>query len=143
MRTATITRTDSSDLGTFGDLTTPEGFHCKTGELPDRDNARRISCIPAGTYSVMWRLSPSKGWGYHVQRVPGRDHILFHAANWVGDKALGHKSEVLGCLAPGLSVGVLGGQKAIVSSGAALKALEDHMQRQTFVLAIINATAAT
>ncbi len=140
MRTATIQREKSdaatADAGMFGTLTTDDGFTCKSGELPWRDNAPGKSCIPAGTYTAMWQQSPTKGWCYHLQRVPGRANILIHAANWMGDAEKGLKCELLGCIATGRLVGQLAGQKAILASKAALKDFEDHMQRQTFVLTI-------
>lgn len=82
-------------LGTNGILTIneePEPL-CYTIELPWKDNRRRISCIPAGTYMLRRRYSPRFKWHLHVQDVPGRSLILFHPAN----NAI---LELQGCIAP-------------------------------------------
>lgn len=101
MKTVRIKRKESSDHGTFGVLTTDDGFTCLTGELPDRNNQNSISCIPKGTYRVKWGLSPSHGPCYHVQGVNGRTHILIHSANVMGDTQKGFAAQVLGCIALG------------------------------------------
>lgn len=66
---------------------------CHTIELPWKDNHRRISCIPEGTYRLRKRYSKKFNWHLHVQDVPGRSLILFHPAN----NAL---LELEGCIAP-------------------------------------------
>lgn len=66
---------------------------CVTLELPWRDNASQVSCIPEGIYQVRTRKTDKFGMHYHVQGVPGREWILFHPATYV--------SQLLGCLIPG------------------------------------------
>lgn len=66
---------------------------CKAIELPWRDNQRRISCIPEGTYRLKKRFSPKFKWHLEVMNVKNRDLILFHPAN----NAL---KELNGCIAP-------------------------------------------
>jgi hypothetical protein len=56
-----------------------------TLELPWRDNARQISCIPTGLYSIMRRDSLKFGKCLAVRGVPNRDGILIHAGNTVKD----------------------------------------------------------
>jgi Family of unknown function (DUF5675) len=110
--TCNVVRDPSTDDGVFGTIAVfrgdgaQRGWH--TGELPWRDNHARLSCMPLGTY--MARL----GWSdhfqrqlYHLQGVPGRDAIEIHNANFCGDVTLGKKSQVLGCMAIGNSVGPL------------------------------------
>lgn len=84
---------------TLGNLFIVEGtdilFQCKTLELPDLSNQKRISCIPEGIYTVVKHTSPTFGPCFWVQNVPNRDEILWHPANW--------KSQLLGCIAPGES----------------------------------------
>jgi hypothetical protein len=65
-----------------------------TLELPWRNNAPDVSCIPAGTYGVAlaWskkfaRLTP------HLFGVPGRSYIEIHPGNWTENTA--------GCILPG------------------------------------------
>lgn len=68
-------------------------FSCVTLELPWRDNASRISCIPEGIYRVCTRKTDKFGLHYHIQDVPGREWILFHPASYV--------RQLLGCIIPG------------------------------------------
>jgi hypothetical protein len=59
---------------------------CKTLELPWKDNAPNVSCIPQGTYEVV--LLPSARWGKpmpHIQNVPGRSEIEIHIGNFERD----------------------------------------------------------
>lgn len=64
-----------------------------TLELPWRDNAPQVSCIPEGTYAVVSRQSEKFDWHYHVLDVPGREWILFHPGNYT--------RELRGCILPG------------------------------------------
>jgi hypothetical protein len=66
---------------------------CYTLELPWRDNARNLSCIPEGRYALGVRYTKERGEHLIVQRVRGRDGILIHPAN----DAL---RELRGCIAP-------------------------------------------
>ena len=68
-----------------------EGFNFVTLELPDKDNQRNISCIPAGRYKAKKRISPGKG--YEVIEfidVPNRTYIQCHRGNYT--------SQLLGCV---------------------------------------------
>ena len=71
----------------FGD------FSVKTLELPWRDNQRRISRIPKGTYNVVRHQSPRFGECFLIKDVPERSHILIHAGNFYSD--------TLGCVLVG------------------------------------------
>ena len=55
--------------------------------------------------------------------MPGRAGILIHVANWGGNREKGYICDLLGCIGPGRMVGRLKGQKAVVSSRPALRAL--------------------
>ncbi len=122
MRRATLTRMPSTDEGTFGVLAF-DASALRTVELPWRDNASGVSCIPTGTYRCEIVQSPKFGRVYGVRDVPGRSNILIHAANYGGDKAKGYRSELLGCIAPCMVHGQLNGQMAGLSSRAALAEL--------------------
>jgi hypothetical protein len=65
----------------------------KTIELEWKNNARRISCIPIGTYTVVKRTSNKYGQHFHLINVPGRDMILIHSGNYYSDS--------LGCIIVG------------------------------------------
>jgi hypothetical protein len=68
-------------------------FECFTLELPWKDNERRISCIPEGTYKAVKHRSPKFGNSVWIQNVPNRSEILIHPANYV--------RQLLGCIAVG------------------------------------------
>jgi hypothetical protein len=140
MRAVILTRDSSGDDGTFGTWVSDSGFKCRTGELPDRGNASGISCIPKGSYSCNWRFSPKHGMCWHVDGVPGRTEVEIHAANLMGDTAKGYVSQLLGCIAPGLTVGTFAAgappagklpQSGVTGSGAALKALQADLAGET------------
>ncbi len=137
MRKVILHRLSSGDEGTFGILTTDSGFSCSTGELPWHDNKPNESCIPIGVYHCVWGNSLMHGDCYHVEGVTNRDHIEIHAANYMGDKCKGMKCELLGCIAPGMSTGIMDSQKALVFSRIALQKLEADLKREDFELKII------
>lgn len=96
MKTAYLIRTYHGDH-TAGILTLTDGnkvlFTCNTLELPDKENQRRVSCIPTGTYNVVPYSSAKYKSAYHVENVKNRDAILIHAANTTAD--------LLGCIGVG------------------------------------------
>jgi hypothetical protein len=102
----TLKRGNSTDQGTFGKLYFG-GNVLHTVELPWRDNVRRVSCISAGTYQCALVNSPRFGKVYGVQNVPGRNHILIHAANLAGDVGNGWITQLHGCIAPAERLGAI------------------------------------
>lgn len=136
MRTVTLTRTETSDEGTFGHIMTDTGVCLRTGELPWRENEPGRSCIPVGTYNVVWAYSPTQGYCYHVTNVPGRLDIEIHPANFVGDRVLGLKCEMEGCIALGKAVGTMEGQKAVLLSRQAFLTFEAEMDDEPFTLTV-------
>jgi len=78
-----------------------------------RNNERKVSCIPAGRYTVKRVLSPKFGATFEVCDVPERSHILFHAGNT-------HK-DTLGCILLGTTWGKVGGDPAVLQSKAAFQ----------------------
>jgi len=53
-----------------------------TLELPDMNNTRYISRIPAGTYNAVIHNSPRFGKTLWIQDVPNRSEILIHQGNY-------------------------------------------------------------
>jgi len=53
-----------------------------TLELPDMNNTRYISRIPAGTYKAIVHTSPRFGKTLWIQDVPNRSEILIHQGNY-------------------------------------------------------------
>ena len=79
--------------GTNGKLGCDGKIICNTIELPWRENAKRVSCIPEGKYFLRKRLSAKYQWHIEVVGVANRSLILFHPANNV-------LTELNGCIAP-------------------------------------------
>ena len=65
-------------------------------ELPNKDNQRRISCIPEGVYKARKHNSPKHGLSLWLQDVPNRSEILIHKGNYYTD--------ILGCILIGSSI---------------------------------------
>lgn len=95
-----------------------------------RNNERRISGIPFGNYTVIrcrasevygYEDSPKFGNTFMVQKVPNRDHILFHKGNTVDDTD--------GCILIGSEFGYINNQQAVLNAAKAfekfLKLTED------------------
>lgn len=134
-----LRRHETGNQGTFGQLYGLER-NFFTGELPWRENRSSVSCIPAGIYRVVWALSPRfRRNTYRILGVAGRDGILIHAANLMGDAALGFHSQLNGCVALGERLGWIEGQKAVLLSRPAVHVFEDMMQAQPFELEVLNA----
>lgn len=139
MRTARLQRSPSTDQGTFGRLVT-DGFAAYSGELPDRGNARGLSCIPPGDYRVVWVMSPRlKRYTYRLLDVPDRDGVLKHSANLFGDKLKGYVAQLEGCISLGEAIGAINGQAALLRSKPAIRRFEAHMGHAPFLLEIRNA----
>jgi len=88
-----------------------------TVENPWLDNQVRVSCIPAGVYTVKRHESPSKGLCWSVPDVLDRTFILIHVANWAKD--------VLGCI--GVGTGIVLANDMVTSSKDALKQMLDEL----------------
>lgn len=140
MLKATLTRFVTSEFGTQGHLEF-DGFECRTLELPWLDNEPRVSCIPAGVYTSSLYPSSKFGLVYVIEDVPNRDGILIHQGNFAGNKALGHKSDVEGCILVGQKFGVLEGQLAVLNSRKTLLALREFLNNEPFELTIVDATS--
>lgn len=144
--TAKLVHFESGDEGTYGRFDIRDNdnsFSCYSGELPNRSNQPNVSCIPTGSYLCKWTLSPRlKRHTYEVLNVPNRDGIRIHPANLMGDTTKGLKAEVDGCIAFGLTIGQLNGQKALLQSRDAVGQFEKFLAERDFILAISDATAS-
>jgi hypothetical protein len=103
---ARLQRSPSTDQGTFGRLAFG-GHVLHTTELPWRNNTRQRSCIPPGAYACALVNSPKFGRVYGVANVPGRSHVLIHAANLGGDVDQGWLTQLHGCIAPAERLGAM------------------------------------
>ena len=131
--TVTIIRKTTSPV-TQGNLTAynnGKSFSCVTLELPWKDNADNISCIPPGVYDVKWTYSPLfKRFTYEVLNVPNRDGIRFHVANFIKD--------LLGCIGLGKTFADMNndGKMDITSSTITVKEFEAFFNKEAFTLII-------
>ena len=82
-----------------------------------RNNAKNISCIPAGKYTCRRIISPKFGNTFEIVDVPDRTHILFHKVN--------KQSDTLGCIGVAEEYGTLDGIPAILQSGKGFKEFLD------------------
>lgn len=89
-----------------------------TIELPWRDNTKRVSCIPEGTYLLRKRYSEKFKWHYVLLDVPNRSCILIHPANHA-------QKELQGCIAP---VTKITGEGKGILSRKALQVLTDALE---------------
>jgi hypothetical protein len=104
-------------MGTFGRLIAGD-FECFTVERPWAVNTAFRSCVPTGTYKLRKRKYHRGGYpSYELLNVPGRTAILIHVGNTMDDLA--------GCIAPGMSLGMVNGRWAVTSSKVAFDLLMD------------------
>lgn len=134
--TVTISREASTQNGTFGIVTLPDGSKMHSLELPWKDNEPRVSCIPPGTYPCAIKNSPKFGTVYRVNDVPGRSEILFHAGNSAGDASRGLKADSLGCILLGYGRSRRGNQDIITDSRSAVKAFNEKLGGKPFTLVV-------
>lgn len=130
---ATLIRTGMTEFFTRGVLVF-DGWHRPTLELPWRDNARNISCIPAGEYRCSVTYSQKfKSEIYEVLNVAGRSSILFHRGNTTAD--------IAGCILLGTVRGILKRREAVLQSQRAMEDLWQHTSGQSFDLQILERAA--
>lgn len=110
--TIQLKRFAHTPFGTFGSMMVG-GRIIYTVEQHWRNNEVGVSCIPVGTYHVKRGFYYGGGYEcFELPNVPGRTHIKIHAANL--------SSQLRGCIAPGLTLGSLNGEWAVLNSRAAL-----------------------
>lgn len=138
-----LVRDDQTALRTLGAFFTDDGVKvCDTLELPWKDNQHGVSCVPAGTYSVLWLWSPKHGRElYHITGVPNRDDVEIHIGNSVIDTEgcvlCGGSRGTLACRDGVTRDAVLGSHGAFDAFNAA--ANEPH----PFQLEVVNPDPAT
>src|SRR3990167_9842271 len=155
MKEAFLTRTETGDEGTFGEIKHGEQSWLSL-ELPWRDNLPGKSCIPSGDYLFRWRSdSPKNGECFETwddpttplkEDVEGRSAIQIHPANLAGDRDYGYACQLEGCIAPGKGIAVfwvkppaaadVRPQRGITQSRQALKELVSSLGLDTFRLKI-------
>lgn len=73
-------------------------FRCRTLELKDMGNLKKLSRIPDGTYKVVKMIRPDGRNGLWVKNVPNRSAILIHSGNY----AAGLQVDIEGCILIGM-----------------------------------------
>lgn len=137
MRKVLIERFDSSDEGTFGRCFIDGEFFSFSLELPWRDNIPNFSRIPAGSYKCAHTFSPNfRKHLYEVFGVPNRTVIRIHPANFAGDRELGFRTQLHGCIALCEKIGELDKQRAALSSMPAVRRFESELEFQPFLLEV-------
>jgi len=90
----TIRICDDPKYGTFGVMKKGAIPFCCTLELPWKNNAKKISRIPAGQYLCTRHFSNRlKAWTFLLNNVPFREGVLVHCANLA--------EQLEGCIAVG------------------------------------------
>jgi Family of unknown function (DUF5675) len=98
----TLTRTQSNDDCTLGQIVLPDGTLLYSLELPWKDNDKDVSCVPPGIYQLIPYTSPKHDSTWYLENaalgVGGagshRSFCEIHSANWA--------SQLEGCIALGL-----------------------------------------
>jgi len=129
-----MTRKSSSDIQTTGNLIAKRNgvtFECKTLELADLNNMPNVSCIPKGTYKVVYTFSPKfMKYTYEILKVPKRSGIRIHSANYF--------HQINGCVALGSNLVDINvdGQLDTVNSRKTIEIFEKVMQKMPFTLRV-------
>jgi hypothetical protein len=108
-------RFQQNEKGTFGLLTRNDDALCLTCEDPWRDNKKSISCIPPGQYAVTKHNGTKYKNVWRLLDVPGREAILIHQGNT--------QEHTKGCILVGDSLGMVGGNPAVLNSLSTLNYL--------------------
>ena len=106
-------------------------FQCRTLELPWRDNAKGLSCIPPGCYPLVYEWSPRfEMMLWEIYDVPGRSECKFHTANYV--------RQLNGCIALGdLHTDLNGdGQRDIRNSRATVERFNETLAHRPYLTVI-------
>ena len=118
----TLVRISKLPDAILGVLCFDETARLVTLELPYRNNATDISCIPAGNYKCKPVDSPKFGKTWQVLNVPKREHILFHRGNT-------HK-DTHGCILIGQKFGTESGTATIIHSTLGMETMMRYLQTE-------------
>lgn len=113
MLTYLLKRIALTDHGSFGVLIDENNIpFVLTLERPWLNNAKKISCIPAGIYKCVRVNTPLHGNCFEITQVQNRDSILFHKGNIEEDSE--------GCILIGenFAYNIKHGKPGVASSGA-------------------------
>ena len=97
------------------------GYTFYTVELPWKDNAPNVSCIPEGLYKLRWDTTGRIREVPELVAVPNRTHINIHVAN--------EPEELHGCIAPGDSFSIQDSYPRVHQSRFAMDSILDQLGR--------------
>lgn len=104
-------------------------FKCDTLELPDKENASQLSCIPKGVYFCE-KVGPSHIPYDHIsiKNVPKRSWICIHSANYY--------SQLLGCIATGNGYADINkdGEKDVLESKKTFEKLMEILPQKFMII---------
>lgn len=122
-----LQRTQYLDDRTLGWLSVWIGpvqiFRCASLELPWKMNDNRVSCVVAGQYPLVLEWSNAfKKDLWELKLVPNRSEVKIHGSNY--------PSQLLGCIAPGLTHKDIDGDGKIdvANSGKALAKFHEALR---------------
>ncbi len=98
-----------------------------TLELPWKDNANDISCIPVGIYKCVWHDSPKHPGSYEITNVPDRTECLIHPGNFTVDTK--------GCILPGMLRDLT--MPSVQQSKPAMEIIHSILGKEDFELEIV------
>lgn len=132
--TGYLKRFNSDSKETLGSITITIGgatFTCNTLELSWLNNLTNISCVPIGTYSVVFISTPHFPQGiYQLQNVPNRIGVDIHSGNTFHDS--------LACILLGSQFNDINndGEEDVINSRTTLEKFETFLSRKPFTLII-------
>ena len=99
-------------------------------ELPDKNNKKRVSCIPEGEYIAIKHKSPRFKDCFWIQDVPDRSEILIHKGNYYSD--------ILGCILIGSDLRDINedGLQDVVNSGNSVSELLKMIKQDRIIVDI-------
>lgn len=109
--------TFSTKFCTIGNWYHDNELICRTMEKPWLQNKKGLSCVPAGLYDLIYRVSPSAGKTFYfsseklnvtLDDESGRTYIQLDVANV--------QSELDGCVAVGSDFDFMRGEQAVIDS---------------------------
>lgn len=120
-----IERFAYTPFGVFGEISAGS-FKCYCVERPWINNEPSVSCIPCGEYAIQLGRYNRGGYkAYEIMNVPGRSLIKIHKGNTMDD--------LMGCVAPGMSLGFVGGKWAVINSRDAFARLMKEASGDTTI----------
>lgn len=128
MRTAYLNRFIKRDDSTIGNFVFSDGTKMFAMELPWRDNAHDISCIPCGVYICHMLITQHYGKVYQITNVPDRTDILIHSA--------ARPRDILGCVGVGMSYSLTTTDTLLLNSPIARAAILAATKEEDFQLTI-------